>query len=79
MLPFANQIMVYNNGNGRTGGNYTTVEIFNPPVNGFNYTATLPYLPDTVSWNYNAGNPNNYYAQRYSHKSTTENYILFMK
>ena len=65
-LPFANQIMVFNNGNGRTGGNYTTVEIINPPVNGYTYTNTLPYLPATTSWIYNSGNPNNYYAQNIS-------------
>ena len=65
-LPFANHIMVYNNGNGRTGGNYTTVEIINPPVDGYNYTATLPYLPTTQSWIYNEGDPNNYYAQNIS-------------
>lgn len=65
-FPFGNQIMIYNNGNGRTGGNYTTVEIINPPVNGFNYTNTLPYLPSSFSWIYNSGNPNNYYAQNIS-------------
>ena len=64
--PFENQIMVYNNGNGRQGGNYTTVEIINPPVDGYNYTNTLPYLPTTTSWIYNDGNPNNYYAQNIS-------------
>lgn len=65
-LPFENQIMIFNNGIGRPGGNYSTVEIINPPVNGFNYTDTLPYLPATTSWNYNLGNPNNYYAQNIS-------------
>jgi hypothetical protein len=65
-LPFENQIMIFNNGIGRTGGNYSTVEIINPPVNGANYTATLPYLPLTTSWNYNYGNPNSYYAQNIS-------------
>jgi hypothetical protein len=64
--PFQNQIMIFNNGNGRTGGNYSTVEIINPPVNGYNYTATLPYLPTTTSWTYNAGNPNSLYAQNIS-------------
>jgi hypothetical protein len=62
-LPYENQIMVFNNGNGRTGGNYSTIEIINPPVNGFNYTSSLPYLPTTTSWIYNDGNPNNFYAQ----------------
>ena len=63
---FENQIMIFNNGNGRTGGNYTTIEIINPPVNGFNYTATLPYLPTSTSWVYNNGNPNTIYAQNIS-------------
>ena len=62
-LPYENQIMVFNNGNGRTGGNYSTIEIINPPVDGFNYTSSLPYLPTTTSWIYNDGNPNNFYAQ----------------
>jgi hypothetical protein len=65
-LPYANQIMVFNNGLNRTGGNYSTAEIINPPVVGYNYTATLPYLPTVDSWIYNAGNPNNYYAQNIS-------------
>lgn len=65
-FPFQNQIMVFNNGIGRTGGNYSTVEIINPPVSGYNYTGTLPYLPTAYSWIYNSGNPNNYYAQNIS-------------
>ena len=65
-LPFENQIMIFNNGNGRTGGNYSTVEIINPPLTGFNYTPTLPYFPTTTSWNYNNGNPNNLYAPNIS-------------
>jgi hypothetical protein len=65
-FPYANQIMVFNNGNGRTGGNYSTVEIINPPVSGYNYTATLPYFPSSNSWIYNAGNPNNFYEQNIS-------------
>lgn len=64
--PFVNQIMIFNNGNGRTGGNYSTVEIINPPVNGYNYTATLPYLPTSISWIYNNGNTNSLYAQNIS-------------
>ncbi len=65
-FPFQNQLMIFNNGNGRTGGNYTTVEIINPPVSGFNYTPILPYLPGTTSWIYNFGNPNNLYATNIS-------------
>ncbi len=65
-LPYQNQIMIFNNGNGRTGGNYSTVEIINPPVNGYNYTATLPYGPTITSWIYNSGNPNTIYAANIS-------------
>jgi hypothetical protein len=65
-FPNANEIMIFNNGNGRTGGNYSTVDIINPPVNGFNYTATLPYLPNAITWTYNNGNPNVLYAQNIS-------------
>ncbi|MBK9726614.1 MAG: aryl-sulfate sulfotransferase [Saprospiraceae bacterium] len=65
-LPNQNQILVYNNGNGRPGGNYSTIEIINPPVTGYNYTSTLPYLPASPSWIYNAANPNNLYSQNIS-------------
>ncbi|WP_309641577.1 aryl-sulfate sulfotransferase [Flavobacterium sp.] len=65
-LPFENQLMVFNNGLARTGGNYSTVEIINPPVDGYNYTATLPYLPTSPSWIYNSGNPNNLFAMNIS-------------
>lgn len=64
-LPFANQILIFNNGQGRTGGVdslYSTIEIINPPLVGYNYTSSLPYLPTAASWNYNKGNPNKYYA-----------------
>ncbi|WP_338409640.1 aryl-sulfate sulfotransferase [uncultured Flavobacterium sp.] len=63
---FENQIMVFNNGLGRTGGNYSTVEVINPPEDGYTYTATLPYLPEALSWIYNDGNPNSMYAQNIS-------------
>jgi len=65
-FPFQNQIMIFNNGFERTGGNYSTVEIINPPLNGFNYTQTLPYLPAAPSWIYNAGNPNIFFATNIS-------------
>ena len=65
-LPYQNQIMVFNNGNGRTGGNYSTIEIINPPVNGFNYNTNLPFLPASTSWIYNAANTYSLYAQNIS-------------
>lgn len=65
-LPYQNQIMVFNNGNGRIGGNYSTIEIINPPVSGYTYTPSLPYLPTATSWIYNAANTYSLYAQNIS-------------
>ncbi len=65
-LPYQDQIMIFNNGNGRTGGNYSTIEIISPPVSGFTYSTTLPFLPNNTSWIYNAGNTNTLYAQNIS-------------
>jgi len=65
-LPFENQIMVFNNGTGRPEGNYSTIEIINPPVDGFNYSASLPYLPASASWIHNAENQFDLYAHNLS-------------
>ncbi len=65
-FPYQNEIMVFNNGNGRTGGNYSTIEIINPPINGIDYQSILPYLPSSTSWIYNATNSNSFYAQNIS-------------
>jgi hypothetical protein len=65
-MPFQNEIMIFNNGNGRTGGNFSTIEIIKTPVDGFNYNAALPYLPSSTSWIYNGNNENNFYAQNIS-------------
>jgi hypothetical protein len=51
---FENQIMIFNNGNGRSGG--ILLEIIKPPVNGYNYTQTLPYACYNINYIY--GNPN---------------------
>lgn len=77
-FPFANQVMVFNNGNGRIGGNYSTVEIINPPVNGFIYNNFLPYSPTDYSWIYNDGNSNNYYAQNISGSQQLSNGNVLM-
>jgi hypothetical protein len=77
-LPFENQIMVFNNGQGRPGGNYSTVEIINPPVAGYNYTVTLPYLPVSNSWIYNNGNPNNFFANNISGSQQLSNGNVLM-
>jgi hypothetical protein len=66
-LPYENNIMIFNNGLARPGGAYSTVEIINPPVNGNTYSSsTLPFLPNSSLWNYNDGNPNNFYSMNIS-------------
>jgi hypothetical protein len=65
-LPYAGKIIVFNNGFGRPGGNYSTIEILDPPANGFNYESTLPYGPADASVIYNEGNPNAFYAMNIS-------------
>jgi len=65
-FPYENQIIVFNNGFGRPGSNYSTVEIINPPVDGYTYTPTLPYLPSSLSWIYNAGNSNGLFSKNIS-------------
>jgi Arylsulfotransferase (ASST)/Secretion system C-terminal sorting domain len=65
-FPNENQIMVFNNGNQRPGGNYSSVEIINPPISGFNYETALPYGPAAQTWIYNDGNIYNLFAQNIS-------------
>jgi hypothetical protein len=66
-LPFGDHIMIFNNGEGRPDGDYSTVEVIDPPVVDWNYDASvLPFGPASTAWNYNYGNTHNYYAQRLS-------------
>lgn len=66
-LPNSNKIMVYNNGWKRPDGNYSSVELFSPPVDAFgNYQTTLPFGPDSVSWKYKDSIPENFYSSIYS-------------
>ena len=71
--PFEKQLMIFNNGLGRPGGNYSTVEIITPPVDGYTYTPTLPYLPTATSWNFNNENPASLYAQNISSSQMLSN------
>ncbi len=52
---YANQIMIFNNGNGRPGTDYSSVDIIDPPIDSSgNYTigAGVAFGPDTLSWTY---------------------------
>ncbi|MBT8196232.1 MAG: aryl-sulfate sulfotransferase, partial [Bacteroidia bacterium] len=64
-LPNEGKIMVFNNGPGRPGGLYSTVEILNPPVDSLgNYTVptTGPFAPTSADWTYSAAVPTDFYA-----------------
>ena len=63
-FPFENEIMIFNNGLNRPGGQYSTVEIIRPPVIGFNYDNTiLPYAPTNPTWIYNSNNTHNFFGR----------------
>lgn len=66
-FPYENQIMIFNNGQKRPGGSYSTVDIINPAINtGGIYDTALPYGPSGYTWSYNQGNPNNLYSDNVS-------------
>ncbi len=70
---YARQIMIFNNGLARPSGNYSSVEIIEPPISGGNYSSTLPYLPLNNSWRYVASNPTDLFAQNISGAHSMKN------
>jgi hypothetical protein len=68
-LPDSGKIIVFNNGQGRPGGNYSTIDIIAPPINatgGYSYTPGTPYLPAMPEWTYAADTPTNFYGTNIS-------------
>lgn len=62
--PGAGNILLFNNGQGRTDGDYSSVEEIVPPVDGAgNYTG---YGPAASAWTYVADSPTDLYAQNIS-------------
>jgi Arylsulfotransferase (ASST) len=56
-LPGEGNILVFNNGLGRPGGNYSTVDQIVPPVSilgDYSHTAGLPFGPESPNWTYAA-------------------------
>ena len=68
-LPGEGNILIFNNGRFRPGGNFSTIDEIIPPVdqNG-NYTLNLnsTYGPDTLFWTYNAPIPTEFFAANIS-------------
>lgn len=66
-LPHANDVMVFNNGNGRPGGNSSSIDIFTPPLlPSGTYDPAQPYLPAALNWTYADPIPANFYAANIS-------------
>jgi hypothetical protein len=61
--------MVFNNGQGRPAGAYSTVDVFTPPVNtagAYTISGTAAFGPAALSWQYKAATPTDFYGQNIS-------------
>lgn len=67
-LPGAGNILIFNNGNGRSDGNYSSVDEIEPPVNSDgSYTLSAShYGPNSAAWTYVADTLTDFYAQNIS-------------
>ncbi|MCX6138539.1 MAG: aryl-sulfate sulfotransferase [Ignavibacteriales bacterium] len=62
-------IIMFNNGQGRTGGNYSSIEEIKPPVDStgkYSLSASGFYGPDQTVWTYTAQPPKSLFAQNIS-------------
>ncbi|MCP4023425.1 MAG: DUF1566 domain-containing protein [Desulfobacteraceae bacterium] len=66
--PGEGNILIFNNGQGRPEGNYSSIEEITPPVNtDGSYTFSgSNYGPDEPLWTYSADNPTDFYAKNIS-------------
>ncbi len=68
-LTDSGKIIVFNNGQGRPGGNYSTIDIIDPPVDGsgnYSFTPGAAYAPATAAWSYQASTPTDFFAPNIS-------------
>ena len=64
--PGAGNILIFNNGNDRPGGNYSSVDEIVPPIDSSGNYYLAPdsaYGPEEPVWVYTAENPTDFYAQ----------------
>ena len=67
--PGEGNILVFNNGTGRSGGNYSSVDEIVPPVDNagvYTLVAGSAYGPTVPTWSYTATTPTNFYATNIS-------------
>lgn len=63
--PGAGNILIFNNGNNRPGGSYTSIDEIEPPIdmNGdYILTPGTAYGPANLTWTYSAPNPTDFFA-----------------
>jgi len=69
-LPGAGNILVFNNGNNRPAGQYSSVDEIVPPVDANGYYSQqppgVPYGPAAAVWSYVADNPTDMYSEAIS-------------
>ena len=68
-LPGEGNILLFNNGNGRPGGAYSSVDEFVPPTDTSGNYALTPgtaYGPEEQTWIYTADNPTDFFADHIS-------------
>ena len=67
--PDEGKISIYNNGSGRPSGNYSSIEVIEPPINASNnYTINpgSPFGPLNTSYTFDGNPPGSFYSQRVS-------------
>jgi hypothetical protein len=62
--PGEGNILIFNNGAGRSGGDHSSVDEIVPPVDGSGTYSG--YGPTSPTWSYSADNPTNFYARNIS-------------
>jgi len=67
--PNAGKISVFNNGQGRQGGNYSSIDVIDPPVDAagnYTYETGVAYGPEELFWTYEADPPESFYSSNIS-------------
>jgi len=67
--PNEGKLTVFNNGNGRAGGNYSSIDMIDPPVDAVgNYTlnGSAAYGPADLFWTYEADPPESFFSTNIS-------------
>lgn len=67
-FPNEGKILVFNNGQGRTGGDYSSIDMVDISEAGYPYSIdqTNPFAPDDMFWTYESPDPLDFYAPNIS-------------